>query len=188
MSDDVQDRADIHFNGAGDFTPASNDEAGESEFKAHIDVQRRVFITSNGNQIQLSDKVINALTVQYIQSQGKPEIPNIEVTLLGKHKQIEPFPQHEGYQARLREWQEQSNLAMMRYLFTLGVKGEPPEDFVETQREFFPDATKTEMKYLWVTSLVPDDDLSLFTEAIMGQNEPTEKGLEESAKSFRSKG
>lgn len=151
-----------------------------------VDPVRRVFITSRNTEIQLSDHPISALLVERIQSQGRPKIPMIEVTLLGKHKQLEPFPSHEGYVARLREWEAESQMALMQYLFVVGVKGQPPQEFVDEQATFFPNATDMELKYLWVASILPEADLGNFTEAIMGQTLTTNEGLKESADSFRS--
>lgn len=151
-----------------------------------VDAARGVFITSKGDEIELSNKSVSALIAQQIQSQGKPDIPKVEVLLLGKYKQLEANPQHPGYIAALAEWEEKSNLAVLRYLCVVGVKGQAPAEFVEEHAVFFPNATATEMKYLWVASRIPDDDLAAFTEAVMGQGAPTAKGLETSAAAFRS--
>lgn len=150
-----------------------------------VDALRGVFITSRGEEIELSDKPVSSLIVQQLQQQGKPKIPMIEVTLLGKHKQIEPNVSHEGYQARLKEWEADSQLAVLRYLFSVGTKGKPPQDFIDEQVQYFPNATEQEMKYLWVASRLPDEDMEAFTEAVMGRTLPTSKGIEESANSFR---
>jgi hypothetical protein len=158
----------------------------ESETLPRTDPVRGVFITSRGTEIELADNPISALIVQRLQSGGKPKIPMIEVTLLGKHKQLEPFPDHEGYKARLKEWEEDSQMALMQYLFTVGTKGTPPPEFVEEQHPYFPNATDNDMKYLWVASRLPDEDMGLFTEAVMGRSLPTAKGLDESADTFRS--
>lgn len=177
------------LNGAGDFEPAIVTPIEETEVREpRLDPARGVFITSTGVEIQLADNPVNALVIQQLQNQGKPEIPLIEVTLLGKRKQVEPFVGHEGYQARLKEWETESQLNVLRYLFTVGVKGQPPESFVDEQVYFFPLATAQEMKYLWIASLVPTDDLPAFTEAITSRTLPTTKGLAESAESFRREG
>lgn len=151
---------------------------------ARVDPVRGVFITSRGEEIELADKPVSFLIVERIQNAGKPKIPLIEVTILGR-KQSEYFAGHEGYQARLKEWEEEANTALMRYLFVVGTKGQPPQEFIDEQMTFFPGATAQELKYLWIASRLPDDDLSLFTEAILGKAIPTAKGLAESADSFR---
>lgn len=153
-----------------------------------VDAARGIFVTSRGNEIQLSPNPVSALIVERLQAEGKPKIPMIEVLLLGKHKQLEPHVNHEGYQARLKEWQEEAQLKLIRYLFVVGTKGQPPQEFIDEQSPFFPGASEAEMKYLWVASQLPDDDMADFTEAIMGRSLVTAKGLDESADSFRREG
>jgi len=156
----------------------------ETQKLPRVDAARGVFITSRGEEIELSDKPVSALIVERLQQEGRPKIPMIEVTILGR-KQSEPHVGHEGYQARLAEWQADSQMAVMRYLFVIGTKGQPPQAFADEQSAFFPNATAMEMKYIWVASRLPDEDMAAFTEVVMGRSLPTAKGLEESADSFR---
>ena len=151
----------------------------ETETLPRLDARRGVFITSWNEEIELSDRPVNGLVVQRLQQEGKPKIPMVEVLLMGKHKQLEPHVGHEGYQARLLEWQEESNAAIMRYLFVVGVKGSPPPEFIAEQADFFPDATAQDMKYLWVASRIPNGDMGAFTEAVMGRGSPTLKAVEQ---------
>lgn len=160
--------------------------APEAEKLPRVDVQRGVFITSRRNEIEFSGKSITSLMLERVTSQGKPAIPRVEVTLLGKHKELQANPKDPGYIALLAEWETNQKIAVMRYVFVVGVKGQPPPEFVEEQRMFFPDATDLEMKYLWVASRLPDEDIEVFTEAILGRSIPTERGLQESAATFRS--
>ncbi len=157
-----------------------------SEPLPRVDSSRGVFITSRGEEIELSPNPVSALIVERLQAEGKPKIPMVEVLLLGKHKQLEPHVGHEGYQARLKEWEEEAQLKLIRYLFVIGTKGQPPQSFIDEQSPFFPNASDVEMKYLWIASRLPDDDMAAFTEAVMGRTLPTSKGLDESAESFRS--
>lgn len=150
-----------------------------------VDAVAGVFLTSKGGRIALSDRQVSALIIQRIQQQGKPKIPLVEVTLMGKHKQMEAHPHDEGYLAQLAEWEEESNASLLRYLFNVGVKGQPPQEFLDEYRYYVPDASPQELKYLWVSSQLPDDDIGAFTEALIGQSEPTQKGLDEAADSFR---
>lgn len=161
-------------------------EPAEEPKKARVDARRGVFITSRGDEIHLSSKPISSLLIERVLSEGKPHIPMVEVTLLGKHKQLEAHPEHAGYKALLAEWETESKMRLMRYICIVGVKGETPEAFIAENREFFPNATANEWKYMWVVSLVPDEDIDVFTEAVIGNNIPTAKGLAESAESFRS--
>lgn len=166
----------VETNGQSDNPIAPEPEALTG--KCYVDPVRGVFVTSRGDEITLSDKPVSALVVERIQAEGKPKIPMIEVSILGR-KQSEPHVGHEGYQARLKEWESESQIALMRYLFIIGTKGQPPQDFVDEQRPFFPNATDGEMKYLWVASRLPDEDMAEFTEAVMGRTLPTTKAVEQ---------
>lgn len=148
---------------------------------AHLDAEKGVFVTSTHNEIALSGKGISALMLERITNEGKPKIPRQEVTLLGKHKELHANPNDPGYLALLAEWQDDQNIRVMRYMFNVGVAGVAPEDFADEQRQFFPNATDADLKYLWVASMLPDADIDKFTEAIMGRGLTTVKGLEEAA-------
>lgn len=148
---------------------------------ARVDAARGVFITSKGDELELTGKQVNKLILERIINEGKPRIPMIEVTLLGKHKQLEPNANDPGYLALLEEWQSEQQIRVLRYLFVVGVKGQPPPDFVDEQRPFFASFSDVDAKYLWVSSMLPEGDIEAFTEALMGQTQPTAKGVEESA-------
>ncbi|MBA3867785.1 MAG: hypothetical protein H0X30_01375 [Anaerolineae bacterium] len=157
-------------------------DQGATPQVAHIDVDRGVFVTSRGEDIELSGKRISSLMLERLVNEGKPRIPMKEVLILGKHKQMEAAPNDPGYLAMLAEWESNQKIATLIYVFTIGVKGKPDAEFVEEQRAFFPDASDVMMKYLYVCSLVPDEDIDKLTEAIMGQFLPTAKGIEEAGK------
>lgn len=160
---------------------AQNGHVDTEPERPRVDPTRGVFITSEGHEIELSDKPVNSLIVERLMREGKPKIPLVEVVLLGKHRQLEPNPNHEGYKAQLAEWEAESNTRLAHYLFVVGVKGQPPVAFVEEYRTYFPDATEGEMKYLWVSSRVPNEDVATFIEIMMGRAFPTAKGVDESA-------
>lgn len=153
--------------------------------KAHVDPVRRVFITSQGNEIRLSNKRVSALMLERLVNEGKPQIPMKEVTLLGKRKQLEANPQDPGYVALLEEWESNQRINSLIYIFSIGVSGSPPEDFVDEQRVFFPNISDSHMKYLWISSQLPDEDINELAEAITGQSLATQKGLEQAADSFQ---
>ncbi len=157
------------------------DSAIDTTPHAHLDAVRGVFVTSKGGEIELSGQPISSLMLERITNEGKPKIPMIEVTLLGKHKQIQANPNEPGYLALMEEWRSEQNVKVMRYVFVIGAKGQPPQDFIEAQQQFFPDAGDTELKYLWVSSRLPDEDIDKFTEVVMGKNLATTKGVNEAA-------
>lgn len=156
-----------------------------AEPQPRLDIQRGVFVTSRGDEIELSGKAITSLMLERVQSQGKPRIPKVEVTLLAgtKHeqKQVQLNDKDPAYLAELAEWESEQKIAVLRYIFCIGAKGQPPQEFVDEQRVYFPNATELEMKYLWVASRLPDDDIDDFTEVVLGRSIATAKGLDEAA-------
>lgn len=148
---------------------------------ARVDAARGVFISSRGDEIELSGKRVSSLMLERLLNQGKPRIPTKEVLVLGKYKQIEAVPNDPGYLALLAEWESNQRIDSLIYLFTLGIKGKPDAEFIEDQKAFFPDASDTLLKYLWTCSMLPDEDIDKLAEAIIGQSLPTAKGLDGAA-------
>jgi hypothetical protein len=155
---------------------------------AHLDAERGVFVTSKGTEIALSGQTITSLMLERITNAGRPKIPMVEVTLLGKHKQMQANAHDPDYLALKEEWESEQRINILRYVFVVGAKGKPEPEFVEMQLQFFPTATDLDLKYLWVSSRLPDEDIDLFTEAVMGRTLTTAKGLEEAANSFPGSG
>lgn len=164
-----------------DLVPASD----TAPAGAHVDVARGVFVTSRGEDIELSGRRVSSLMLERLTNEGKPRIPMKEVLILGKHKQMEAAPNDPGYLAMLAEWESNQRISSLIYVFTLGVKGKPEEEFVEEQKAFFPNASDVMLKYLWICSRLPDEDIDKLAEAIIGQMLPTSKGLQEAANSFQ---
>lgn len=163
------------------------DVGAVSAKEAHVDTARGVFVNSRGEDIELSGKRVSSLMLERFINEGKPRIPMKEVLVLGKHKQMEANPNDPGYLALLAEWEGNQRINQLIYLFTLGVKGKPDDEFVADQLAFFPDASDVTLKYLWVCSMVPDEDIQLLAEAIIGKMLPTTKGLDEAANFTESK-
>lgn len=160
----------------------------ENRLANHLDPKTRRFTCSNGNVVQISDKPITSLMVERIQAVGRPEIPMIEVKIGGKHTSVEYHPNDEGYQLALETWQAESEIRVMRYLFVRGVEGNPPEDFIREMLPWMPDADLADMKYMWVASLIPNEDIEVFVEALVGQFSPTQEGVAQAAASFQRPG
>lgn len=148
---------------------------------AHLDAARGVFVTSKGNEIELSGQSISSLMLERVTNEGKPKIPRKEVLLLGKYKELQANANDPDYLALVKEWESEVNVKTLRYIFVVGAKGQPPQAFVDTQAQFFPNASDLDMKYLWVSSLLPDEDIDKFTEAVLGRSTTTAKGLEDAA-------
>lgn len=150
-----------------------------------LDPVNKTYTLSNGEVLQLTGKRITSLVLERFSSEGKPLIPVVEVTIGGKHKSVEYHHHDPGYEAKLAEWQEQVNLRTMRYIFTRGIAGDPPEEFVEEHRYWFPNIDRVEMRYIWLCSIIPDDDINDLTDALIGMSMPTAGGISEVAESFR---
>lgn len=154
-----------------------------------LNVETAVFTTSNGYAIQLKrPSNITSLVLERVKQEGKPKIPMVEVTIGGKYKQLEANPNDENYKRLLEEWGVESGIRTMRFLYQLGTVVTVPDDFMDERRDFFPNATAGDWKYLYICSLVPDQDIEYLTEAIMSMNMPTARGLQEAADSFRHNG
>ena len=162
---------------------------GSSEPKSlpYVDPVERKFYCSNGNVISLSNRQVNPMIVMQITSRGKPEVPKVEVLLLGKHKQIQENPNDPAYKASVRAWETTANNRVMQYIIGVGVNAGPiPDEFATEYLEYVPDAKESEIKYAYITDLVPVEDFGDLMEAVMGEHNTTSKGLEQVAESFRS--
>lgn len=165
----------------GSFTPPPAAPAAVDTSTAHVDAEKGVFVTSKGNELQLSGQAISALMLERITNEGKPKIPRIEVMLLGKHKELQANPNDPGYLALVKEWENEQSIRVMRYMFCVGVKADVPPEFAEMHRQFIDDASDLDLKYLYISSLVPDKDVDAFTEALLGQFGVTKKGIDGAA-------
>jgi len=148
---------------------------------AGFDATRGVFITSRGDEIELTGKPINKLMLERIVNENKPKIPRKEVLLLGKHKEMQANANDPDYLALVEEWNAELKITILRYLIVVGVKGQPPQEFIDTQRQIFPQSNDTDMKYFWVGSMLADEDIESFSETILGSGTATTKGVESAA-------
>lgn len=153
--------------------------------QGRVDPERGLYYARTGKVLELADKRIDLAYYEQLANEGKPSIPLIEVIIGGKHKQLEPNPNHEGYKIALEDWEYQRKIRLMRYCFAVGIKGEPDDEYVQNTLEDFPRATRREIKYLWVTSQLTPDDYGDLTTAILGRIMPTAEGMQQVANSFR---
>lgn len=154
-----------------------------------LDPITRQFTCSNGQVMRLSARAVNPMIIMQLQTRGKPEVPKVEVLLLGKHKQIQENPNDPAYKTALANWQQETNNRVMQYILCTGIDTGPvPDDFVTEYLDFVPDARVNEIKFAYITSIVPLDDFGDLMEAILGEHEPTAKGMEQVADSFRGDG
>ncbi len=155
-----------------------------------VNYERRVFIARDGTELhlqRLSSMILERLNADQT---GKPAIPKVEVKIAGKHTRMELNPEDSAYKAALQNWERERNTRLVKYVFVHGITDDAPRAFVEDHREYFPEASDRDLKYLWIASLVDQhvEDLQALIEAITGQTEITEGGLEEATNSFRGDG
>lgn len=156
----------------------------------YVDHERRVFVCRDGTELHL--RPVSGIVLERLNADqsGKPQIPVVEVKIAGKHTRREPNPNDPAYIDAVRDWQKNLNMRAIKYAFVHGVIEDPPDDFVEDHREYFPEATRGDMKYLWIGSKVDQDagDLEMLVEAITGQTSVTPRGVETAVDSFPSDG
>lgn len=152
---------------------------------ASFDVKTRIFTTSEGIRLTLTKGKLNRFVAERIFNGGKPEVPRKEVLLLRKYKQIEANPNDPGYLALLAEWESKRKIDFGVYLLSLGIADTVPSEFIEDNTTYLPDANPQEMKYMWVCSLMSEDDLNALIELLSAQLMPTAQGLKQSADSFQ---
>lgn len=188
--------------------PSANGVSHVEKQRGRFDEARRVFVTVSG--AELGFKAIPPLILERLLSESergkpkpplvepgslddeptykdKPKPPMVEVTIGGKHKVMQAHPNDVDYQAQLAAWTKEQQFLIFRYLFSAGIAVAVPADFEADHREFFPNVSTAYMKYLYVASLIPDDeDLVVLSQLIMGQTIPTQAGLEDAAATFPS--
>ena len=156
---------------------------------AYLDPQTRKFHCSNGHIWKLSSKTVDPMFIAHLMQRGKPEVPKQVVLLLGKHEQLQENPKDPDYLAALDNWRSQANQLVMRYVFVTGLDvGTIPDAFVEERLEYLPNASSSELAYAYVLSKTPTDDFELLMEAILGEHEVTQAGLDSAAESFPGQG
>lgn len=163
-------------------------------------MDRRIYTLPTGEEITV--KPINALAIQHLTtvkggSPTKPTPPKVQV---GTRKNGKPIyelnpddPDYkqalEEYKVALKNWENEKNLKLVRYILDRGVETLPPDDYLEDNESYLNGMDESEAKYFWlVDSLEDEDGLQALTEFIMGQTMPTEEGIAESLDTFHAEG
>lgn len=115
---------------------------------------------------------------------GKPAIPSTRVDYGGGNSGLEPNANDPVYLEQLNAWRNANNHRSMVYAIGTGVDIEVPQDFTDTQLRFWPNASVDELRYFYVTSLVPIAELETLVNAIMGITMPTEDGIAVASATF----
>lgn len=124
-------------------------------------------------------------------AKGKP-VPPMQELKLGNKTRYEANYDDVHYQKALKEYEEDKNLRTMQLILTEGVKGRVSDYISESSQEYADIETlasfvygntygEKELMYTWLTrTLVSDDAVGDFQEAIMSLTMPTEASLEDS--------
>lgn len=83
-----------------------------------------------------------------------------------------------AYKQQLEIYELAKNSAFLEFLFKMGIRDNPPEDW---QPELAYDFGM-EPKIQWIFELLPNDDLQPLSEAIQGLSIPTEQAVEDAEK------
>lgn len=186
--------SDLTFEEGAAFTPSSPNGVEHPETETPntaytIDLYKGTFTTSTQNTLELRmDTRVSALVMERLSKEGRPEIPMTEVTVVGGRKQWQANPNDPNYLAALKVFNEDSATRILRYVLLTGLKGSPAADWLEEHREYFPSASDRELRYIWLLSLIPPEELDALTDFIIGRIVPTQGGLRDAADSFRRDG
>lgn len=156
---------------------------------AQLNAVARQVTLKNGTVLNL--KPLNPLVLERFRTynKGRPEPPIQEVKYADGSVAKEPNPNDPEYLAALASWDYERGLRITNYILVEGVSDVPPQEFIDEYSEYFPESTAKEMKYLWVSSLVVDqEELTELIAYIVGQTVPTKGGLEEAANTFQGDG
>lgn len=156
----------------------------------NVDYENRTITFEDGTTVKL--RKLSTLVIERLRAdeRGKPKPPIQEVTYANNVTAQEENPNDPEYLEKVDSWRANRAFLLMRYVISEGIDGTPPESFLTNYREnYFPEATDTELKYLWIATLIPDqEEMTNLMRVIMGQTVPTPEGLAEAADTFPSDG
>lgn len=163
--------------------------------KAHLGPQfdpvARTWTSKRGTTFKLLSVSLHAAKRIAEDPKTKPQIPTVYVAY-GVPPDVkigeESNPNDPRYLDEMARWQADSQYKMMVYIFGTGIDLKVPPDYVDAQKEFFPNATNTEIKYLYITSLIEADEYLPLMNTITGEKSPTPEGVEAAQAEFRNTG
>ena len=145
---------------------------------------------TTGRGIVFTLRPVSSLLVRQLTTDeyGKPKPPEVE-TFIGpkKVRVVEKNDNDPDYLAELARWNEAKQRKMFVYLWSSGVSENPTPEDHKRLKEFFPGYSVSEIKYTWILEQQSsDDEVGALTEAILGQNIATAKGISDAEESFQS--
>jgi len=147
--------------------------------------------TSPTTGIALSLRPVSAGLMSKIQSdrRGKPTIPTTRVnygTTTAPEWGSEPNPDDLTYKDALEAWQSAQSTKVAIYVISAGVQVDVPPEFAAEIAEWDENPSPSELKYFYITKIIPSDELGDLTNAILSQTVPTEDGIAQATAAFPS--
>ena len=134
------------------------------------------YVTDGGVSLRLrpiKPLVVDRWRIEYKKQHPKPEPPVIELSNGDLWKNAED----EWYKIQVAEWEEEQGNALAEFLFSKGIKDDPPDDWQPILA-----VNGIDPRYAWVGELLSGDDIGKLMNAIMGIEGPTPEGIEEAEK------
>jgi len=164
---------------------------GSNGYVSTIDAKARTW-TSPTNGVVLKLRQVSAGLLAKIQSdrRGKPAIPTIRVnygSTTAPEWGTESNPDDPVYKEALANWQSDISNRVAIFVISAGVDIEVPDGYAAEIAEWDERVfTPPELKYFYVTQLIPASELALLTDAILSQTVPTEEGIAQATAGFPS--
>jgi len=145
--------------------------------------------TSPITGIVLRLQPVSAGLMSKIQSdrRGKPTIPTQRVnygTTTAPEWGTELNPDDPNYKDALETWQSTQSTKVAIYVISTGVLIDVPPEFASEIAEWDDTASLAELKYFYITKIIPSDELGDLTNAILSQTVPTEDGIAQATAGF----
>jgi len=156
-----------------------------------IDAKARTW-TSPSTGIVLKLTPVSSALVNKIQSdrRGKPSMPLVTVNYArqGDPPQYaqEPNPEDLIYKECLEDWRNGNQTRMSMYVFGMGVDIDVPQSFIDGIAEYDDTKSPSELRYFYLTAIIPAPEWGDLTNAILSQTVPTEAGIADATAGFPS--
>jgi len=153
-----------------------------------IDAKARTWTSpSTGLTLKLRPVSIGLLNRIQADQTGKPKVPTIRVDYGGEWG-TEANPNEPTYQEEYAVWRSGISTRVAVFTYSFGIDIEVPPEFRALVEQWHSDPSDSELKYYYVTAIIPSDEWEALTSAILGQTAPTEEGIADASAGFPSAG
>ena len=163
---------------------------GSNGYVLTIDTKARTWTSPSTGQVFKLKPISSALVNKLKSDQrGKPAMPTIRVnygTTTQPEWGFEPNPDDLIYKEAYESWQLNNNNRMMMYVYSSGIEIDVPQEFIDSISEFDDTQSVSELKYFYLTAIIPSAEWGDLTNVILGQTVPTEAGIADATAGFPS--